>query len=176
MKIALPLIAAALATVASTPASAAIFIFTGTLSGANEVPANASTATGNFVATLNDVANSISVVINFAGLTANASAGHIHCCVPVGVNAPVVVPFSGFPAAMSGTYTNTFTGLSGTNVNGIKNGLAYINIHNASFPGGEIRGQLAAVVPEAATWGMMIVGMGIVGGAMRMRRQRAVAA
>ena len=175
MKIALPIIAAALAAV-STPASAAIFIFTGTLSGANEVPANTSTATGNFVATLNDVANSISVVINFAGLTANASAGHIHCCVPVGVNGPVVVPFSGFPAAMSGTYSNNFTGLSAANVNGIKNGLAYINIHNSSFPGGEIRGQLAAVVPEAATWGMMILGFGVVGGAMRARRRTRVAA
>lgn len=176
MKFVLPIITALLAA-AATPASAATFVFTGTLSGANEVPANTSTATGTFTATLDDVANSISVAITFSGLAANAAAGHIHCCVAVGTNGSVVIPFTGFPATTSGTYSNLFTGISATNVNGIKNGLAYINLHNSVFPGGEIRGQLAAVaVPEAATWGMMIVGFGLVGGTMRTRRRMAVAA
>jgi CHRD domain len=172
MKFVLPMMAAALAAV-TAPASAATFVFTGTLSGANEVPANSSTATGTFTATLDDVANSISVAITFAGLSANASAGHIHCCAAVTANAPVIVGFAGFPGATSGTYSNSFTGISVTNVNGIKAGLSYINIHSQQFPGGEIRGQLAAVsaVPEVATWGMMIVGFGMVGGTLRMRRR-----
>lgn len=176
MKIALPLIAAALAVV-STPASATVFIVTGTLSGLNSVPANASTASGSYTVTLDDVANSVAVALTFTGLTTPASAAHIHCCVATTTNGPVVIPFTGFPATTSGSYSNTFTGVSLANINGIKNGLAYINIHNATFPGGEIRGNIAAVaVPEAATWGMMILGMSLVGGAMRSRRRTAVAA
>ena len=155
-----------------TQALAATFIYTGTLSGANEVPANASTATGSYTVTLDDVANSVIVSLTFAGLAANASAGHIHCCAGIGVNAPVVIPFTGFPAALSGSYTNTFTGVSATNVNGIKGGLAYVNIHNALFPGGEIRGQInaAAAVPELTSWAMMIGGAGLVGGMLRRRK------
>lgn len=177
MKIALSLIAAALAG-ASTPASAAIFIFNGTLSGANSVPANASTATGSYAATLDDIANTLAITLTFTGLTGgNATAAHIHCCVAASANGPVVIPFTGFPAATSGTYTNTFTGISAANVAGIEAGLAYINIHNTTFPGGEIRGQLAAVaVPEAPIWGMMVLGLGAVGGALRARRRQTASA
>jgi hypothetical protein len=174
MKIALSVVAAALAAV-SMPASAATFVYTGTLSGANEVGPNASTATGSFVVTLDDAVNSVSVFITFAGLSSNAVAGHIHCCVPVGVNGPVVIPFTGFPPSSVGTYSNVFTGISPANVAGIKAGLAYVNIHTLVFPGGEIRGQIGAV-PETATWGMMIAGFGLVGGAMRARRRTALAA
>ena len=164
--IALPFLLCAL------PTQAATFVYTGTLSGANEVPANASTATGNYTVTLDDVANSLVLSLTFTGLSANASAGHIHCCAPVGANAGVVIPFTGFPAATSGSYSNTFTGISVINVNGIKNGLAYVNVHNALFPGGEIRGQInaAAAVPEPASWAMMIGGFGLVGGMLRRRR------
>ena len=177
MKIALPIIAAALAAV-SAPASATVFMVTGTLSGLNSVPANASTASGSYTVTLDDVANSVAVSLTFTGLTTPASAAHIHCCVSTTANGPVVLPFAGFPTTTSGSYSNTFAGVSLANINGIKNGLAYINIHNATFPGGEIRGNIAAVgtVPEAATWGMMIVGFGMVGGAMRSRRSRPITA
>ena len=173
-------LAAVAALTSTAPASAATFLFSGTLSGANSVPANMSNATGTFSAILDDVANSLTVAVAFSNLSAPATAAHIHCCVLPNANGPVVLPFTGFPAATSGSYTNVFTGLSSTNVNGIKSGLAYINIHNVNFPGGEIRGNLAAVagaVPETATWGMMIAGFGVVGAAMRQRRRaRALAA
>ena len=67
------------------------------------------------------------------------------------------VPFTAFPATTSGTYTNTFnlSTLSYTAgfteamlIAGLNNGTAYANIHTATYPGGEIRGQLAAVTPE----------------------------
>jgi hypothetical protein len=56
-------------------------------------------------------------------------------------------------------------------IQGLVSGKSYLNIHTNSFPGGEIRGQLAAV-PEPATWAMMIGGFGMVGGAMRSARRK----
>lgn len=46
-----------------------------------------------------------------------------------------------------------------------------MNIHNAVFPGGEIRGQLLQVtaVPEPGTWAMLAAGLGLVGLIARRR-------
>ncbi len=154
----------------SNPATAAIFVYSGALSGANSVPLNASLATGTFTATLDDVANSLAVSLTFSGLSATASAAHIHCCVASNANGPVIIPFIGFPTATSGSYSNIFTGISSSNIAGIEAGLAYINIHDATFPGGEIRGQLLAPVPEPATWIMLIGGFALVGSALRRRK------
>ena len=167
LKIALPILLAAV----PNAASAGIFIYNGALSGLASVPANGSTATGTYTVTVDDVLNTVTVNLTFSGLTGGAAtAAHIHCCVAVNANGPVVIPFTAFPTATSGTYSNTFTGVSAANIQGIINGLAYINIHNAVFPGGEIRGQINAPVPEPATWAMMIAGFGLMAGTMRRRR------
>jgi hypothetical protein len=151
--------------------NASTFIFTATLSGANEVPPNLSSATGNITATLDDVANTLAVNEVFSGLTGGpASAAHIHCCMPPGVIAPVVLPFTaaeGFPiGATSGSFAHIFnlnTDLTGITVSafiaGLEGGLAYANIHNATFPVGEIRGQLPAV-PLPAALPLFATGLG----------------
>ena len=156
----------------SSQAQAASFVLTANLSGLNETPANASPATGTISVIVDDVANTVAVNESWSGLTTNATAAHIHCCVPLGTNGPVVIPFTGFPTTTSGTYVNIFT-TTPTNIAGILAGLAYANIHNSTFPGGEIRGQLSLAVPEPATWGLMIAGFAVAGGAMR-RQRRAV--
>jgi hypothetical protein len=130
----------------------ALPIYNATLLGANEVPPNASSAAGAFVVELNG--NTLSVAGGFLGLTGGpASAAHIHCCAPIGVNAIVAVPFSGFPNATSGAYFNTFDLTQATSYNaafitanggtaataevaliaGLNSGLAYVNIHNDTF-------------------------------------------
>src|SRR5438552_2964559 len=74
---------------------AAATIFTTTLVGANEVPPSGSTGTGSATVTLNG--NILTVSETFSGLIGgSAAAAHIHCCVPVGTNAGVAVPFTGF--------------------------------------------------------------------------------
>ena len=122
------------------------------LSGASEVPANASTATGYATGTYNTITKELKLTITFAGLSANASGAHIHGPAAVGVNAGVIINFAGlFPAATSGTFNYTGT-LDATNETNMLNGLTYINLHNTSFPGGEIRGQISATSCSADTY------------------------
>lgn len=157
------------------PASAAT-IYTTVLSGANEVPSSGSAALGSVTLTLDG--NLLTVNEAFSGLTTPGAAAHIHCCSAIGVNAPVAVPFPGFPALTAGTYMQTFDlSLLGTysggfvNANGgtaasaeaaflagLNAGQTYANIHDMSFPGGEIRGQVA-VTPEPATAGLLLFGL-----------------
>jgi len=155
-------------------------IYQTTLTGANEVPPNGSTAIGSATVTLNG--NTLTVDESFTGLIGGpAAAAHIHCCVPAGTNTGVAVPFTGFPAATSGTYSHSFdltdpatytaafeTANGGTAalaeaalIAGLNGGLAYANIHDATFPGGEIRGQLQLQrrVPGPPTAVLLLLGV-----------------
>ena len=130
------------------------------------------------------------VKTSFAGLQGTTTAAHIHVLTPpspTGGVATQVPTFTGFPLGVtSGAYDNLFdlTQLSSFNpafvtsnggtaasaeaalLAGAQAGNAYLNIHSDIYPGGEIRGTLT-LVPEPATWVMMIGGFGMVGAAMR---------
>ena len=113
------------------------------MTGAQETPAVTTTASGTINAEYNKLTRTLSYKIAFSGLTANASAAHIHGLGETGVSAPVVQTFSNFPAAKAGTYSGTLYA-DGVKIKAddILAGRYYVNIHNSSFPGGEIRGQL----------------------------------
>ena len=136
---------------------------------------NASPGTGLATIFLDPTAQTLQVNATFSGLTSPDTAAHIHCCAPIGMNAGVatrVPAFLGFPlGGTSGTYSSPIfdlTLLSFYNqafvdlqvgpdpatklaqaeaalIAGILGGQTYFNIHTGTFPGGEIRGQLAPV-------------------------------
>lgn len=174
MKPLFTLAAAAASLVLVMPAAALTTQFAAHLDGASETPPNPSPAFGDAQVTLDDSVFTVAVHVTFSGLSAPASAGHIHCCtaVPGTGNVGVRVGFTGFPAATSGTYDNTFVLSSAaftSLLTGIEEGRSYVNIHDSNFPGGEIRGFLQPV-PEPATWALMLGGFGLVGAAMQRRR------
>jgi len=153
---------------AAVPMSAAT-IFSTTLAGANETPPVTSAGTGSMTVTLSG--DLLSVSVTFSGLTSPDVASHIHCCGPVGIAEPIAVPFTTFPTGLTaGTFSSSYdltevgvysaaflTANGGTAasaetafITGLNDGQTYGNVHSANFPGGEIRGQLAAV-PEPAS-------------------------
>lgn len=123
-------------------ASADIFSFSKTYSGSQEVPPNASPATGTIVGAYNSLTNAIFYTINFSGLTANTVAAHFHAPAIPGVNASVIIAHAGFPTGVtSGTYSKSDVLTAAQEIH-LLAGLVYSNIHTTVFPGGEIRTQI----------------------------------
>lgn len=181
-----------------SPAAATVFIFTGTATGSQEVPPNASPGTGSVTVTWDDVAHTMAIDAFFSGLIGTTTASHIHAPTDPVTNtagvATTLPSFPGFPLGVtSGTFTNTFdmtlassysagfiTNFGGGTVAGAETALletllagqAYFNIHTTQFPGGEIRADLA-LIPEPGTWMLMLGGFAAAGMVLRRRRKTA---
>lgn len=110
------------------------------LSGAQEVPAAATTATGYARVVLNESAGTISFTVVFNGLTSAQQASHIHAPAAIGANAPVAINF-GAVGGTSGTISGT-AAITPTQIAQLRAHQGYVNVHSLNFPGGEIRGQL----------------------------------
>lgn len=147
---------AVLAGIASV-SQAGIINFTISATGAQETPPNASGAVGGGIASFDSSADTISVSLFFAGLSAPATASHIHVAAP-GVPGPVIVSFVPFtPAATFGSIVGGPLAFPVVDIPALLAGNTYFNIHDAVFPGGEIRGQLVPA-PEPATIGLLALG------------------
>lgn len=135
------LAATAVSVIATASAAPAAVTYHAHLRGFKEVPPNASSATGFTTVVLNDTETQITVTSSFSGLSSPANGAHIHEQVP-GVNGAIVFPFSGVPAATSGTIGPETFAISAAQVAKLKAGDYYVNIHSNTLPGGEIRGQI----------------------------------
>lgn len=117
-----------------------------TLSPTQEVPASTSPASGSAIMLYDVGANSFDLIVSIRDMANPATASHIHEA-PAGTNGPVVTNLGGEAVyTRSGNaLTATFRGIRhGGDKLKLLQGGAYFNIHSAQFPGGEIRGQLAA--------------------------------
>ncbi len=110
-------------------------LYVANLTGAQEVPPNSSTATGNATLLLSPDETSARVSLNFSGLTSAQSDAHIHGPAAPGVTAGVLFPLP------LGNFSDFEIQLSAAQVQNLKDGLLYVNVHSNTFPAGEIRGQ-----------------------------------
>ncbi|MBC7909016.1 MAG: CHRD domain-containing protein [Pyrinomonadaceae bacterium] len=116
-------------------------VFVANLSPAQEVPSTPTTGKGVCTVTLNAAETSINVTLSYSGLSSAANGGHIHGAAPVGANAGIQIGFAGI-GGTSANITITNQPITPAQVQMLRSGLLYVNIHTGNFSGGEIRGQL----------------------------------
>ncbi len=121
------------------------------LTGAQETPAVPSTALGTMDVSYTRSSKILTYTINWSGLTGAVAAAHIHGLAPTGYAAGVVQTFSTSAITRCATVSNTSCGTyKGTLLvddvivkeADLINGVYYVNLHTAAYPGGEIRGQI----------------------------------
>ncbi|WP_276497076.1 CHRD domain-containing protein [Pontibacter litorisediminis] len=116
-----------------------------TLSGAQEVPANSSEATGTFKGQYNMDTNRLSYIITFDGITPTAMHFHKGAA---GMAGPVVIPINpgSNPYSSSNPFESPLSGttpaLTAEQEADLLAGNWFLNIHSADFPDGEIRAQI----------------------------------
>lgn len=180
-----PIVAVALMLAAN--ATAVPIEFVADLSGAKEVPPNASPGTGSVTATFDLTTHTLDLHVTFSGLTSPTIAAHIHAPTPfpfsgVAGVATQVPSFVGFPLDVtSGTFDQTFNtsdssfynpdfitanggtvaGAEAAFAQALDQGKAYFNIHTENFGGGEIRGFLHVpdAIPTMVCLGMSLIGL-----------------
>jgi hypothetical protein len=117
------------------------------MSGAQETPPVATTAIGSLDVAYSKETKMLTYKVTWSGLTGAPVAMHVHGLAPVSYPAVVVQTILSAPNATlfpaSGTYSGSLLadGVVVKEVD-ILNGLYYVNIHTAAFPGGELRGQI----------------------------------
>ena len=110
-------------------------LFTAMLTGAQETPPNNSTATGRATLLLSPDEKTARVSLTFESLSTAQTDAHIHGPAAPGVSAAPIFPL---PLGQISDFAITLTPAQ---VQDLKNGLFYVNVHSTNFPAGEIRGQ-----------------------------------
>ncbi len=123
------------------------------MTGAQETPATASTALGNLNVSYSKDTRVLNYNFTWSGLTGPVTLMHIHGLSPTGYMAGVVQTLiagsNGIATPNAVLYPATGKWTGSLFVDGVAvkeqellNGMYYMNIHTATYPGGEIRGQI----------------------------------
>lgn len=113
------------------------------IDAAQEVPTptlGGVTPSGSATVDVNTITGDVTISGNYSGLTSNAAAAHLQGLAPSGSTAGVLFGLDAV-SGMSGSLTGMGT-LSSSDLQGLLNGEAYINLHTANNGAGEIRGQV----------------------------------
>lgn len=166
-KLTLPLFGLALAlalvgsvrSVIAAPSFATMELSAKLMGGAEEVPNPGDPdGMGTSTITLNSDSGQVSFTINVSNITLPAAAAHIHegaKGVAGGVVAPLTAPDANGAASGSGAVDAALMQRMMDNPSGF-----YVNVHTADFPGGAVRGQLAAAGGAGAPATMPNTGAG----------------
>lgn len=135
-------LAIALSVALLSSASAATVAYTARLNGKSESPKTESNGTGKLDASFDTVTKDLKYTLTFDGLTGPATAAHFHGPATRRQNAGVIAPIADKnpSSPVSGSVTLTTDQASMLN-----SGKIYVNVHTATNPGGEIRGQVRHV-------------------------------
>jgi hypothetical protein len=134
--------------------------FQAKLRGRHEIPLTLSAGRGTLELTVNEMENSVHFVLTYSGLQTAVAAAHIHVAQPF-ANGGVTVFFCGgttrppcpaSPATVEGDFVAADVLAIGPQqleagnlaklLTAIRAGKTYANVHTATSPGGEIRGQI----------------------------------
>lgn len=123
--------------------------FSATLFGAEEVPSNASRATGIGLVTVDPDGRTLTASVITSGMADTDAHIHEGAVRQVG---PVVFPLAKAPGTV---VWSTRTALTGAQLAALQNGAYYFNVHSPDFPGGEIRGQIVWDLPSSTQLGQL---------------------
>lgn len=118
-------------------------VFYADMNGAQEVPAVMSAATGSGVLAFDPVTNMLSGSIKTSGVT--GTAAHIHTGA-VGVSGGVTIGLAQNPVGSGAWVVPSNTVLTDVQIAALRSGGFYFNVHSATNPTGEIRGQIGRKV------------------------------
>lgn len=177
----------------SGAAQAHLTVFKGTFAP----EASGATGSGTLTLEYDHDGHTLLIDADWTGLSGATTNAHIHCCTAdpntgtagVALAAQPANRLPDFPLGVTGgsylkvidltiasNYSATFLTASGGTtaaaeerlIANLTNQKAYLNIHTATFGGGEIRAFVTAV-PEPSAWISMLLGLGVVGGLVRRR-------
>lgn len=121
-------------------------VFSATLTGAEAVPLVNTAATATGVVVVDPVARQMKATVVTADIAGTAAYIQV---APRGVSGPVVLQLTESSGG-SGIWTAS-TVLSAEQLDMLRSGSYYFNVHSTAFPDGEIRGQILVQLPKSGS-------------------------
>ena len=117
------------------------YSLSGTASGAQEVPAVTTTASGTLTGSYDTVSKSLIYSISWTGLSGDATMAHFHGPALAGEIASPIETLTITTNGMAGIATDTITASAALH-SALMAGKVYYNVHTVAHPDGEIRSQV----------------------------------